>query len=174
MGWLKDGRLLVSDFSGHLTTLNPDGSNRNVVFETNLPIIGMSVCQSVDRVLLAMPNKQTRGINIFWMDVAGGKPTAVTSGKFEQNVACSPDGKFFVYTSLINGKQFVMRMPTEGGQPKQLSDDFAFSAAISPDGEQVAFFSVEGQGIQAKAVIKVIPASGGAPIKVFDVPVELP
>jgi Tol biopolymer transport system component len=168
VGWLKDGRLLVSDYDGHLTAINPDGSNRSVVFETNLPILGMSVCQSADQVLMAMPNKLTRGINIFRMDVAGGKPTPVTGGKFEQNVECSPDGKFFVYTSLVNGKQFLMRMPTAGGEAKQLSDDYASSAAISPDGQQVALLSYEGQGVQMKVTIKIIPASGGAPIKVFD------
>jgi dipeptidyl aminopeptidase/acylaminoacyl peptidase len=168
VAWLKDGRLLVSDYEGHLSTLNADGSNRNVIFESGLPILGLSVCAADDRVLLAMPNKQTKGINIFRMDVSGGRPTPVTSGKFEQNAACSPDGKFFVYTSLVNGKQLLMRMAIEGGEPKQLSDDYVYSDAISPDAQQVALLSVEGQGVQTKLVIKIIPADGGAPTKVFE------
>lgn len=174
VGWLKDGRLLVSDYEGHLSTINADGSNRNVVFETNLPILGLAVCAADDRVLLSMPNKQTKGINIFRTDVSGGRPTPVTSGKLDQNVACSPDGKFFVYTTLVNGKQLLMRMAMEGGEAKQLLNDFAFTSAVSPDGQQVALFSVEGQGVQTKVMIKVIPAGGGAPIKVFDVPAVSP
>jgi Tol biopolymer transport system component len=108
------------------------------------------------------------------MEVGGGRPAPLTNGKFEQNAACSPDGKFFVYTTLVNGKQLLMEKGMEGGEAKQLSDDFVFSSAISPGGQQVAFFSVEGTGVQTKVVIKVIPASGGAPIKVFDVPVMAP
>src|SRR5271165_2880001 len=165
VGWLKDGRLLVSDFEGHVATINADGSDRNVVFESNLPVVGMSVCPSGDRALLEMPNPQTRGINIFRMDLPGGRPTALTNGKFEKNSACSPDGKFLVYTSLVNGKQLVMRMAMEGGASKQLSDEFVVYDAISPDGQQVALMTVQGQGVQTQVAIKIIPANGGAPIK---------
>jgi Tol biopolymer transport system component len=168
VGWLKDGNLLTSDYQGHVTKINADGSGRNVIFETNLPILGMFVCPDGDRALLAMPNKQTRGISIFRMEVAGGRTTALTTGKFDQNMACSPDGKFFVYTTLVNGKQLLMRMPMEGGEARQLSDEFVQFASISPDGQQVAMLAVEGNGVQTKGVIKIIPADGGAPIKAFD------
>jgi serine/threonine protein kinase/Tol biopolymer transport system component len=165
VGWLKDGRLLLSDYDDHIASVNADGSDRSVVFETNLPIVNMSVCPNSDRALFAMPNKQTKTINIFRMDVGSGKPTALTKGKFEQNPACSPDGKFFVYTSLINGKQLAMRMDMAGGEPKQLSDEFVVFAAVSPDSQQVALMTVQGTGVQITGVIKVIPATGGAPVK---------
>ena len=58
-----------------------------------------------------------------------------------------------------------MRMPIEGGEPKQLSDDFVVSLAISPDGQQIAVITVQREGAQETFMIKVIPASGGAPIK---------
>jgi len=170
VGWLKDGRLLLTDYEGHLSAIDPDGSNRNMLFETTLPIIGLSVCRDTDWGLFAMPNEQTKSINIFRLKVGGGKPTPLTKGKFDQNVSCSPDGKFFVYTSLIDGKQLLMRMSMEGGEPKQLSDDFIFGTAVSPDGQQVAVMSVEGQGVMTKGMIKVLPANGGAPSK--SIPVE--
>ena len=173
VGWLKDGRLLVTDHEGHIATINADGSDRNVIFESNLPIVGMSVCPGGDRVLFAMPNPSTKGINIFRMAVAGGRPTAVTNGKFEGNVECSPDGKFFVYTTLVNGKQVGMKMAMEGGEAQQLSGDFVQLVAVSPDGQQIALLSVEGSGVQTKFVIKVIPANGGAPVKAFDAPAGL-
>ncbi|HEX8892279.1 MAG TPA: protein kinase, partial [Terriglobales bacterium] len=81
VGWLKNGRLLAYDRDDHIVSMNADGSDRNVVFETNLPILNMSVCPNSDRVLFAMPNPPTKSINIFRMDVASGKPTAVTNGK---------------------------------------------------------------------------------------------
>jgi len=170
VAWLKDGRLLVSDYQGHLATLNADGSNRNVVFETPLPILGMSLCRDAGRVLLSMPNEQTKGINIFGLEVKGGKPTPITKDKFNQNVSCSSDSKFFVYTSLVNGKQLLMRMPLEGGEAKQLSDDFVYATAVSPNAQYVAFIATEGQGVETKAVLKLIPANGGAPIKSLPAP----
>jgi serine/threonine protein kinase/Tol biopolymer transport system component len=165
VGWLKDGRVLFSDYEDRISAMNADGSNHNVVFETNLPIVNMTVCPNSDRALFAMPNNQTKSVNIFRMDVASVKPTALTKGKFDQNAACSPDGKFFVYTTLLNGKQLLMKMSTDGGDAKQLSDDFVQSPAISPDGQQIAVVSFEGNGVQTKAVIKIIPADGGAPVK---------
>jgi len=165
VGWLEDGRLLVSDFEGHVTTINADGSDRNVIFESNLPIVGMSVCPTGDRALLEMPSTQTKGIDVFRMDVPGGRPAQLTNGKFEKNSACSPDSKFIVYTSLVNGKQLAMRMSMEGGEAKQLSDEFVLAVAISPNGQQVALMIVQGQGVQTNCAIKLIPANGGAPIK---------
>jgi serine/threonine protein kinase len=165
VGWLKNGRILAYDYDDHIVSMNADGSDRNVVFETNLPIVNMSVCPNGDRVLFAMPNRQTRSVNIFRMDVASGKPTAVTNGKFDQNAACSPDGTFFIYTTLVNGKQLAMRMEMTGGEPKKLSDEYVIFGAISPDSQQVALMTVQGTGVQTTGVIKVIAATGGAPVK---------
>ena len=165
VGWLKDGRLAVADFYGHIATMKADGSGRTVIFESNLPIVSMSVCQATNRVLLAMPDRDTKSINIFRLEASGGRVTILTHGKFDDNPACSPDGKFFVYIALVNGKALLMRMPTDGGQPKQLTDDYVQLGTISPDGQQVAGLSVEGSGVQTKGVIKVYPADGGAPIK---------
>ena len=161
--WLKDGRLLLSDSEGRVATIDADGSNRNDIFQT--PIVAMSLCRQTDQILLSMPEKGTASIGIYRMDVANPRPLAVTHGKLDENVACSPDGKFLVYTSLINGKQLAMRAPIDGGEPRQLLDDFVLSLAISPDGQQIALTTVQGAGAQATGVIKVIPSSGGAPIK---------
>jgi len=168
VGWLKDGRLVVSDYDGHIATMNADGSNRSVIFETNLPIVSMSVCTSTGQILAAMPNRETKAINIFRMDASGGKPTRLTNGKFDENAHCSPDGKFLVYSTLINGRQVAMRVPMDGGQAVQLSDQFAWCPVVSPDGQQVAMMTAEGQGTEIKSVIKIIPANGGAPVKSLD------
>ena len=168
VGWLKGERLLVLDFDSHIITMNEDGSDRNVIFQSDLPIFGMSVCADGEHALFLMPTKQTKAVNIYRLDIAGGRTAEVTDGKLDQTPVCSPDSKFFAHTTLVNGKKFLMRMPVEGGQPKQLSDEFVEFAAISPDGQQIAMLTVEGNGVQTRLVIKVIPANGGAPIKTFD------
>lgn len=168
VGWLDDRRLLVADFGGHIATINADGSDRNVIFQTNLPILGVSVCQGGDRALFAMPSKETKAINVYRLDISGGRTMQMTDGKFDRSAVCSPNGEYFVYTTLVKGKPLLMRKAWAGGEPKQLSDDFADSADISPDGKYIAMVSVVGSGVQTKVVIKIIPAEGGAPIKVLD------
>jgi eukaryotic-like serine/threonine-protein kinase len=168
MGWLKDGRLAVSDMDGEIALINVENGERNAVFSTNLPIVSMGVCKDSGQLLVSMPNKDTKAINVFRMDASGGKSIAVTKGKYDVQPACSPDGKFFVYTTLANGKQIVMRASIDGSDAKPLSDDFAYLPAISPDGQQVAMVSFQGQGVDEKPIIKIIPATGGAAIKVLD------
>ena len=168
VSWLSDRRLLVTDFDGHIATINADGSDRTVIFQTNLPILGVSVCQAGERALFATPTKETKAINVYRLDISGGRTTQMTDGKFDRSAMCSPNGEFFVYTTLVKGKPLLMRKAWAGGEPKQLSDDFADSADISPDGNSIALVSVVGSGVQSKIVIKIIPAEGGAPIKVLD------
>ena len=171
--WLKDGRVVVADYDGHIATLNADGSQRNVIYETSLPILAVSVCKASGQILFVMPNNESKGINIFRMDGGGGRPIQLTKGKFDHNPACSPDGEHLVYTTLINGKPLLMRMAMRGDEAKQLSDAFVQSCAVSPDGQQVALLVVEGQGVEIKGVIKVIPANGGAPLRSFDARADL-
>ena len=114
-----------------------------------------------------MPNRETKGINIFRLDLQSGSAKAVTHGKVDQNPVCSPDSKFFLYTKLEHGRQFLMEMPVGGGPSKQLSDKFVNFAAVSPDGTQIAALAAEGQGANTKPMIEIIPAQGGLPVKSF-------
>lgn len=168
VGWLPDGRILVQDDDGHIATINADGSNRTVIYEQRLPMFGLHVCPNGQHALFSMPNKQTKGINVFRLDIANGNATAVTGGKVDQSPFCAPDIQYFVYSRFENGKASLMRKPLDGGQARQISDDFANFGAISTDGKQIAYLAVEGNGVNTKAVVKVIPADGGAPIKSFD------
>ncbi len=168
LGWLKNGRLLALDYDGHISSINADGSDRSVTFQTNLPIFQLSVCPDGEHALFTMPTKETKALNIYRLDVAGGRTTRLTNGKSDQAPQCSPDNQFFVYVSLVNGKQLLMRMALEGGEPKRLSDDVVEFGAISQDAQQVAMLAIEGDSVQIKLLIKVIPANGGAPVKSFD------
>jgi TolB protein len=57
-------------------------------------------------------------------------------------VSWSPDGKSLDYVETRDGVSNLMRMPLEGGQPRQLtnwqSDDLIFWFAWSPDGKKLA------------------------------------
>jgi eukaryotic-like serine/threonine-protein kinase len=167
VGWLPDGRLLVMDYDSHIAVMNADGSNRNVVYKERLPMGGLSVCPDGAHALFFMPNRQTKAINIWRLDLQSGSATVLTNGKVDQNAVCSPDSKYFLYTTLLKGKQVLMEMPLAGGEPKQLSDKFVSFAAISPDGKQIAALTAFGTGVNHKAMVEIIPSQGGLAVKSF-------
>ena len=167
VAWLPDGRLLTMDYDSHIAVMNADGSNRNVIYKERMPMGGLAVCPDGAHALFFMPNRQTKAMNIWRLDVQSGSATALTNGKVDQNAVCSPDSKYFLYTSLQKGKQVLMEMPLTGGTPKQLSDKFVNSAAISPDGKQIAALTTFGTGVNYKLIVEIIPSQGGLPVKSF-------
>jgi eukaryotic-like serine/threonine-protein kinase len=167
VNWLPDGRLITLDYDGHISTMNADGGSRDVIYQQNLPMQGLTVCQDGAHAFFAMPNQDTKALNVFRLDLQSGTAMAVTNGRVEQNPVCYPDSKFFLYTSLERGRQLLMKSPVAGGEGKQLSDKPINFAAVSPDGSQIAAFGVEGQGGNAKPVIEILPAQGGLPVRSF-------
>jgi hypothetical protein len=116
-----------------------------------------------------MPTKETKALNIYRLEIATGRLTQLTKGKFDQSGVCAPDSKVVYYVTLVNGRQLLMRVPLAGGESQQLTDWPVNFAAVSPDGQQLAVLSSEGEGVQSHTVIKLMPSSGGAPFKKFDV-----
>ncbi len=167
VGWLPDGRLATLDFDGHISTMNADGSNRNVIYQQNLPMQGLTVCPDGAHAFFTMPNRNTKALNIFRLDLQSDTVTPVTSGKVDQNPVCSSDSKVVLYVELERGRPVLKELPVSGGQARQLSDKIINFAALSPDGSQIAALGVEGQGANAKAMIEILPAQGGLPVKSF-------
>jgi WD40 repeat protein len=82
---------------------------------------------------------------------------------------CSPDGKWIFFRRLgIADMTSIWRVPAGGGEPIKMSDEYAYYPAVSPDGNWVAFFSPS----EKKVRLLVIPSTGGAPVKTFDVAPE--
>jgi serine/threonine protein kinase/Tol biopolymer transport system component len=167
VGWLPDGRLVAMDRDSHISIMNADGSNRSIIFHENLPMGTLSVCPDGSRALFFMANRDTRALNIWSLDLQSDRATRLTNGKFDQIPVCSPDNKYFIYTSFVNGKKLLMKAPITGGGAKKLSDKFVELADISPDGQQILMVAVEGIGANAHGIFEIIPAQGGEPIKSF-------
>ncbi len=167
VGWLPDGRLVTMDYASHIAIMNGDGSSRNIVYQEHLPMGGLSVCHDGEHALFFMPNKETKAINIWRLDLQSGAVTALTKGKLDQNPSCSPDSKKFLYTSFEKGRKALFEMPISGGEPRQIGNRVTDFGTFSPDGQQIAALTTEGTGINFRGVIAITPAQGGLPVKTF-------
>jgi eukaryotic-like serine/threonine-protein kinase len=78
-------------------------------------------------------------ISIWREDMDGGNPKQITSGQLDVLPACSPDGKFVVYTDG-SGEGALMRVSIDGGTPSTISKHVIQQAQISADETTVAGF----------------------------------
>ncbi|HMU60878.1 MAG TPA: protein kinase [Gemmatimonadales bacterium] len=95
-------------------------------------------------------SKYTRDLNI-WMvrlsatgSVNARSAVPITRGNQASEVLrLSPDGKWLLYDSDLNGNGDLFVVPSDGGTPRQLTDDPAddLSPNWSPDASQIAFHS---------------------------------
>jgi Tol biopolymer transport system component len=94
--------------------------------------------------------KYGRDLNI-WMvrlppsgTVSARAAVPITRGnQATEVVRLSPDGKWLLYDSDLNGNGDLFIVPSEGGTPRQLTDDPSddLSGDWSPDGSRIAFHS---------------------------------
>jgi eukaryotic-like serine/threonine-protein kinase len=89
----------------------------------------------------------------------GGSPQSLTPGWRPQ---CSPDSTWVLYYDN-RSVDVPRRIPIEGGRSIALADDVCSRAGISPDGRWVAC-------VDGSEKLAIIPAYGGKPVKLFDLP----
>ncbi|MCA1816146.1 MAG: protein kinase, partial [Acidobacteria bacterium] len=101
--------------------------------------------------------------NIWRADADGGNLKQLTNGVFDHTPHCSPDGKWVAYLAASQ----LWKVPIDGGQPVQLTDQPSECPAFSPDGKLVAcYYQSE---TSAPWRLALVPAEGGQPSKLFDV-----
>lgn len=107
--------------------------------------------------------------NIWRMDMDGGNLRQLTNRNQDFPPALSPDGKWIVFATMQGDKNVLMKIPSEGGQPSQLTDYASDHPSISPDGKWIACFYTVGQN-QPES-LALVPFAGGPPARVFSLPV---
>ena len=86
-------------------------------------------------------------------------------------LSLSPDGKIVAFTSQEKGKIQLFTVNVEGADVKQLTEDGGTQPAFSPDGKKIAYVKEKPQKTDVpKSDVWVIPAAGGTPVQVSDLP----
>ena len=166
LDWTVDGMILSAtagsqDFAFNLR--KSDGSAKTDILTDPSPSFAPSSCGDGRHIVFASARSQNR-ITIWRMDSSGGQLKELTAGPRNESPHCSPDGKWVVYQALEDVGTSVWKVPIDGGQPSRLSPLLAYAPAVSPDGNMVAFFTLEGVVPDFEVQWVVIPSTGGAPL----------
>jgi Tol biopolymer transport system component len=167
--WLPDSRhlLFVSDVDGargiYVVEVGPDGpvgSPRSVLASSDAHSISVSAdgrklaySRFIEKQNVWSAPIPSSGV----ASIADARPVT-TGSQVVERYDVSPDGGWIAFDSKRRGQFDIYKMPLDGG-PSQLVasvDSDAYEPVWSPDGTEIAFFSIEGQ-------IFVVPSDGGTP-----------
>jgi Tol biopolymer transport system component len=153
--WLPDGKALLFLSSGgggrdvYLQRIGRGGRAEGLPRRVTTGLDAHTIALSKDGKRLVY-SKYTRDMNIWMVRLpASGSASAqnavqITRGNQSSEILrLSPDGKWLVYDSDLNGNGDLFIVPSDGGTPRQLTDDPADDLAPdwSPDGTQIVFHS---------------------------------
>ena len=142
--WTPDGKLLVSD-GEKITRLDADGQNPTVLLgDPNAGLFTLSACGN-QYIVFTWAYHAGKSINLWRANADGSAPKQLTSGSFESNPMCSPDGKWVYYVDRP-GTSRLMRVPIDGGQGEpvpgtDIPNRFGMAGIsfFAPDGKSFGF-----------------------------------
>ncbi len=139
-----------------------DGTSQRQLTEEG-PYDGQpSACGDGRRIVFL--SYRAAGGHIWRVDLDGGNARQLTSGAGEAGPSCSPGGTWITYGSMDPKTYGVWRMPTDGGAPVRIWNEYGWSS-ISPDGTLV----LVDEWFAVPRKVSVIPAAGGQSIRTFEI-----
>ena len=188
LAWTADDKIVFSAFENNSTDLysiNPDGSNRvqltaNAGTDNEFPSI------SQDGRYIVFTSNRTGAKQIWRMDIDGRNPKQLTFGE-EQNVsgqyaAITPDVTEVFFIKRGVGPATISKVSIDGGPSYPISRLIDATAegflSISGDGRWLSYQHVsarqEVRSEERTMSIGVLPASGGAESRLFDLSMRRP
>jgi Tol biopolymer transport system component len=168
--WLPDGRVVyVSRAYGSqdIWLMDQEGKSQRQLTTAETRIDRYPAVTPDGRYIVFVSTR-TGNSNIYRYDLISGEQKQLTTGLSEEFPAVSADGKWVIYASTESIKHTLRKVSIDGGEPVQLTDKLSTWPDVSPDGQKiVCWYRSEPE---ANWQIAIIPISGGAPEKVFDVP----
>ncbi len=169
--WAPGDKIIYGYYAGgaiRFASVSPDGSNLHDLAINAVEPLWPAACGDGQHFVFGARN-QSQGISIWRADIDGGNTKQITTGTLDILPACSPDGKFIVYSDA-SGTGHVMRVGIDGGTPTQLTKDFMHSPQISPDNQTMAAFYFPDPAKPPK--IAIVGLEGGEIRSLYDVPPE--
>ena len=168
ISWTPDDRLLSMDAQFHSVILSPDGKIRTPLLEHEPMVLEPIPCGSESILVSLLHGKDYVGLSRY--TPATGELKQLTQGPDDEGGTCTPDGNTIFFVRWQHGGN-LMRFSMGSGTPVEMAGTLASWPRISPDGKQIVFTQLVGEGANQKFQFVVQSIDGGAPLKVLPAPV---
>lgn len=161
--WTPDGRIVYSTTaSGNVDIwiMKPDGTGQKQL-TANTGINGSPAISASSGYIVFVSNR-TGSFQIWRMNLDGSNQTQLTHGSAKNYPALSPDGKWVLFNSTDDWH--LSRVSIDGGESFQLTDFYAATPSVSPDGKTIACIGRN----ESKRQLLILPFEGGRPIKTLE------
>ena len=165
ISWTPDGQIVYrSQGSGspNIRMTRPDGSGqKQLAIDAR---VSRSVSVSPDGRYLVFASDRKGTFHIWRSNLDGSDIKQLTSGLGEVHPHCSPDGRWVIYQQGYGWvKSTLWKVPLQGGESLQLTEEKSLRPFVAPDGERVAYYYMDEQAWR----IGVRSFVGGRPVKSF-------
>ncbi|MGA2899287.1 MAG: LpqB family beta-propeller domain-containing protein [Candidatus Acidiferrales bacterium] len=169
--WAPGDKIIYGYYTGgaiRLASVAPDGSKLHDLAINGVEPLWPDACGDGLRFVYSARN-QSQGLSVWRADIDGGNSKQLSTGDLDILPACSPDGKFVLYSDA-SGAGRVMRVGIDGGTPTPLTKEFMQSPQVSPDNLTMAAFYRPDPSKPPK--IAIVGLEGGEIRSQYDVPNE--
>lgn len=162
--WTPDGRIVYVGQS-NIWVATPDGAQRKPLLST--PVKATDPVVSADARFVVFTRHGDQATKLWRVDLDSGSLRQLTNGPLDSYPALSPDGRWMIFTSNVNGRRGISKAPVDAPQhAARLVDAYEEQCAIAPDGARFAFSDSTG-AIQIRSfadgsLLSSVPASPDA------------
>jgi serine/threonine protein kinase len=138
--WVGDDQIVLSTEDHQaMQLLRVSSGERTPVFSgSDLRVYDLDSCGPKEVVFTGSPLSQEDVARVYAVDLSGGTPRQVTSGKADQYMRCTPDGRWLIYHSFED--HGIHKISMQGGQPQTLVGGDRLpnnQFSVTPNGKEV-------------------------------------
>jgi len=170
LAWTADNKILYTAYVGRsrvVWVMNGDGSDPQQVTPGKQDVSDSELRATSDGRYIVFQSNRSGSFEIWRIDRSGTRLRQLTSGGENRSPSLSPDGDWIVYSSVQNGKTYLLRMTIDGGENTRLSDQPCAWPEVSPDGTFIACV-IRDSSVGSR--LAIIPFGGGPFIRTFPIP----
>jgi Tol biopolymer transport system component len=138
LAWTPDHRIVYSSNEGgnpDIWIANSDGSDRKQLTTNG----GVFPSVTADGRYIVFISARDSGRSVWRIDLDGRNPTRLTNGPSDTVPVVTPDAKWVLYISANGAKPTLWKVSIDGGNAVQVTEHVASTAALSADGQLLAY-----------------------------------
>lgn len=172
LSFAPDGRIVYMALTGEnmdVWVMNGDGTNSRPL-TSDAYTKGQAQVSADGRYIVFMCDRPDNLLHIWRMDADGGNPKQLTRGAGESSPACSPDGRWVLFSNVDTEKPGLWKVPIDGGEVVQVTDKPLYAPVFSPDGKLISGYYYDEKANPPRGRPALISFDTGELVRVLDFP----